>query len=256
MNKAFNFFLVFFTFCLASINASAQKVTEGDLFVLKGQVVNGENDETLPLVTVYNKTMQQGVTSNTSGVFSIKFHLGDSIVFQSLGFDNFVWKEDAVVTDELYVTIRMQPKTYELKSVDVTAFRTAEDFKKHILAMDMPEEKKLEIPGLEMIRAEPSGEGKVAISGPISFFYDKFSRRANDQRKFLITKTSYEKQQMLSVKLAEVVKKIIEVEDPEVLEEFIGFCNLHDSFIENANEYELIVAVNKCYDEFKVFKDN
>ncbi|MDQ3393172.1 MAG: carboxypeptidase-like regulatory domain-containing protein [Bacteroidota bacterium] len=233
----------------------AQNSIHEEKYLLKGIILNAENKETLPLVTVYNKGMQQGVTSNASGIFSINYQQGDSIVFQSMGFHQLVLMGNPDSLGLSSYTVEMSPKTYELKTVDVTAFRTAEDFKKHILAMDMPEEK-LRIPGLEMIRSEPSGEGKMVISGPVSFLYDKLSRRAIDHRKFLSTKANYEKQQLLSIKYKEVIKKIINIEDPEELEEFIGYCKLEDAFIESANEYEMIVAVNKCYDEYKISKDN
>ncbi|MDQ3534667.1 MAG: carboxypeptidase-like regulatory domain-containing protein [Bacteroidota bacterium] len=251
-----NTFFWLAVFYLISLKAVAQKNIDREQYLLKGLIVNQENDEPLPLVTVYNITKKSGVTSDYSGKFSIKFQPGDSIIFQSLGFENLVWSTFIVSSEELYETIRMQQKTYELKSVDVTAFRTAEDFKKHILAMDMPEEKKLEIPGLNMVRPEDfSGEGKIVISGPISFLYDKFSRRAIDYKRFLVTKAGYERQQMLALKYnKEVVKKIIKVEDPDELEEFMDFCNLQDAFIDSANEYDLIVAVNNCYDEFKLTK--
>lgn len=234
----------------------AQNSPEGALYLLKGHIINQENDEPVPLVTVYNKMRQRGITSDVSGKFLINFQPGDSIIFQSLGFENFVWSVDEVNTNELNVVIRMQPKTYELKSVDVIAFKTAEDFKKHILSMDMPEEKKLEIPGLDIVKQENYGEGKMVISGPVSFLYNSFSRRAIQQRQFLVTKANYEKQQLIASKYKEVVKKIIKVEDEEQLEEFMAFCKLQDSFIESANEYDLIVAVNKCYDEFKLTKNN
>lgn len=248
-----SFFLLLFS--LLCFSAFAQN--EGESYLLMGQVVNLENDEPLPFVTVYNKDQQKGVTSDTTGIFSIRYQVGDSIIFQTLGYDNFVLKTDDRTVEELSTTIKMQQKTYELRSVDITAFRTAEDLKNHIMEMEMPEEEKIEIPGLEMVRREVvAGDGVFRTSGPISALYNTFGRRAKEHRKYLVAKEGYDTQQRLDQKYnVEVVKKILKVDDPKELDEFMSFCKLQDSFIESANEYELIVAVNNCYDEFKLLKN-
>lgn len=230
----------------------------GEPFLIKGLILNSENETPVPFVTVYNTTFHRVSSSDSSGFFTISANQGDSLVFTSLGYEKLItiWEAGGDPTQPYIVNII--PKVYELQSVDIHAFRTEEAFKRHILAMEIPEEEKLTIPGMEFVQPAPSnGEGGVAISGPISYLSNQFSRRAKEHRKFLAAKEAYNSQNAIARKYnPEFVKNITKLEDPQELEKFMEFCKLEDSFIERANEYELIVAVNNCYIEYNQKKEN
>ncbi len=221
---------------------------------VRGQVVNVENNEPVSFVLVYNSASNTGASSDSLGRFQLPMQQGDSIIFSSLGFDKLLYIAQANdLSKKVDLMVALNIRTYELSGVDVFAFKSEEDFKKHILSMDIPEEEKpIEIPGVTYSRAAfPPGEGGIAFSGPISGLYDKYSRRGKSHAKYREAKRAYEVKELVANKLnSEVVQEITGLEGEE-LEAFLNFCKLSDAFVTNANDYELIVAVHDCFKEYK-----
>lgn len=242
---------------LSGANVYSQRAS--DNFLLKGIILNSENETPVPFVTIYNTTLLRVSSSDSTGNFIINAKQGDSLAFTSLGFEKQVIVLEKGENQNQNFIVKLIPKVYELQSVDIHAFKTEEAFKRHILAMEIPEEEKLAIPGMEYVQPFPSGsgEGGVTITGPISYLSNQFSRRAKEHRKYLAAKEAYNYQNALAKKYnPEFVKNITKLEDPQELEKFMKFCKLEDSFIEKANEYELILAVNDCYNEYTQKQEN
>lgn len=251
MSRLFPFI---FIISLFACSFSMAQIIDSEPIQLSGQVINQEDKTPVPYVLIYNQNTQKGTSSDSLGYFSIRINPQDSIVFSSMGFEKHVFVlKSPPAASETEVLIKLNIKTYELSSVDIFAFKTEEEFKKYILAMEIPEEESLDIPGLEYRGpARPAGAGGgLVISGPISFLSSNFSRRAKAHKKYLQAKEAYDYNDLVESKFnSEVVKEITGLQGEE-LTEFMQFCKLPDKFIVSANDYELIVAVHDCYKEFK-----
>ena len=217
---------------------------------LSGVIVN-EADEPLPFVTVTNLTTRQGVVSNEEGFFYITFPAHDTLQLSAVNYEAYsMYFGDTAQATNYDLKIRLSEKTYQLENVTVFAFRDEAAFKRAILALDdIPEEpEKIVIPGTYQ---GPRIEKKASAASPISFIYDRFSKRAKYERKVQQAKRDAKYQKTLAKKYNRaMVEKITGLNDSR-LDEFILFCQLKDEFIERSNEYDIILAINQCYRDFE-----
>ena len=217
---------------------------------LSGIIVN-EADEPLPFVTVTNLATQQGVVSNQEGFFYLTFPAHDTLQLSAVNYEAYtVYFGDTAQATNYDLKVRLSEKTYQLESVTVFAFRDEAAFKRAVLALDdVPEEsEKIVIPGTYQ---GPRIEKRASAASPISFLYDRFSKRAKYERRVQQAKQETKYQKSLAKKYNRgMVEKITDLHH-EQLDEFILFCQLKDEFIEQANEYDIILAINRCYRDFE-----
>ena len=120
--------------------------------------------------------------------------------------------------------------------------------KQRILSTEVEEEEKVIIPGSAQGPPRPVDPG---LGSPISFLQSKFSRRIRKRQEFLRKRPELQRRQKaLSRYNPEYVQEITGIEDEKELEEFMEFCELTDDLIANINDYDFIVAINKCYKDF------
>ncbi len=219
---------------------------------LSGTIVN-ENDEPIPFVTVTNTHEQNGVVSDDEGFFLITFDKNDTLELSAVGFKKHqIYLGDTATADNYDLNIRLSEKTYQLENVTVFAFKDEEAFKKAILALDeddLPKENpKIVVPGSYN---GPRTEKRPSLASPLSFVFDRFSKRARYEREAREAAQAYAHQKLLSKKFnRDLVGKITGLKDRE-LDDFMLFCQLADSFVDESNEYDIILAIDQCYRDFK-----
>lgn len=244
------YLLVFLWTILGFVQAFGQLRPDNAPIRLSGIIVN-EADEPLPFVTVTNLTTRQGVVSNEEGFFYITFPAKDTLQLSAINYEAYsLYFGDTAQATNYDLKIHLSEKTYQLENVTVFAFRDEAAFKRAILALDdIPEEPgKIVIPGTYQ---GPRLEKKASAASPISFIYDRFSKRARYERKVQQAKRDAKYQKTLAKKYNRaMVEKITGLNDSR-LDEFILFCQLKDEFIERANEYDIILAINQCYRDFE-----
>lgn len=157
---------------------------------------------------------------------------------------------DTAQANNYDLKIRLSERTYQLENVTVFAFRDEAAFKKAILALDdIPEEpEKIIIPGtFQGTPTQPS----ASPASPISFIYDRFSKRAKYERQVRQAQRDAAYQKTLAKKYNRTMVGEITGLVDEQLDEFMLFCRFKDKFIERSNEYDIILAINRCYDDFQ-----
>jgi hypothetical protein len=233
---------------LIALGALAQSTPEGSIKV-SGNIVD-DQDQPLSFATVTNLTTETGVISDEDGFFYLTFQRNDTIRISSVGYEPaFLYFGDTAQANNYDLQIRMSEQTYELENVTVFAFKDVESFKRAILALDdLPEESPdVVIPGsYEGPRREP----KASPLNPVSFIAERFNKRAKYERMARQAQQDYERRQRLSRKYnREMVGKITGLTD-ESLDEFMIFCQFEEDFIERSNQYDLVLAINRCYTDF------
>ena len=220
-------------------------------FMFSGKVIDKENLEVLPGVHILNANKRRGTVSDIDGNFYIKALEADTLIFSYVGYNqHFLILKDSI-RDELQapVVIRLSKSLVELESVKVFAYKNERDFKNAILELELPEDKpvKTQIPGYYYGPQKPV---KPGISSPISLLANKFGKRAKRERQFNEAKRRDEYKRYLNSKYnKEIVSRITGLQDQE-LDDFMQHCTLSEKFIDDANEYEIIVAINRCYKDF------
>ncbi len=241
-------FLLIIGFCSFAFWATAQNSPEGSI-KLSGNIINDE-DQPLSFATVTNLTTETGVISNEEGFFYLTFQQNDTIRISSVGFEPaFIYFGDTAQANNYDLQIRMSEQTYELENVTVFAFKDVESFKRAILEMDdVPEESpKVVVPGSY---DGPRREPKASPLNPVSFIASQFSRRAKYERMAREAKQDYDRRQRLSRKYnREMVGEITGLTDGS-LDDFMIFCRFEDDFIERSSQYDLVLAINRCYTDF------
>lgn len=233
--------------CLAN-NSVAQQTQKTSLF---GKVVDAENEEHLPGVHVVNKNQFKGTVSDIDGNFSITLYVGDSIFFTFVGYQPqyFIFDTANQWMVEDILVIALSPSVIELAPVNIFAYKTERDFKNAVIALQLPNETtpQLTVPGYYYGPPKPVNAG---AGSPISFLVGKFGKQAKQEKRFKAAKKKLAYRKFIDTKYNKDLVSQITGLQALALEEFMDQCTLSDSFIENANEYDIIVAINDCFKEY------
>lgn len=243
------FIIVLWGLSLLAGSAWAQSVPAGSTIRLSGNIVE-DQDQPLSFATVTNLTTETGVISDEDGFFYLTFEREDTIRISSVGFEPaLLYFGDTAQANNYDLQIRMSEKTYELENVTVFAFKDEESFKRAVLSLDISEEDpEIVIPGsYEGPRRDP----KASPLNPVSYVFERFSRRAKYERQARQAQQDYQHRKQLARKYnRDMVGEITGLTDGE-LDEFMIFCRFENDFVERSSQYDLILAINQCYDNFK-----
>ncbi len=235
---------------LFALTGQAQSLIDSTAIKLSGVIVD-DADEPLPFVTVTNLNTHRGVVSNEEGFFYITFSAEDTLQLSAVNYEPYtLYFGDTAQADDYDLKIRLSERTYQLENVTVFAFRDEAAFKKAVLALDdLPEEpEKIVVPGT--FQGTPT-KRSASISSPISFVFERFNKRAKYERQLQKAQQKEAYQKGLAQKYnREMVGEITGLAD-EQLDEFMLFCEIKDAFIERSNEYDIILAINRCYQDFQ-----
>lgn len=228
---------------------------EANTILIDGVVID-ENGEAAPFVNIANISSNLGTASNSEGRFAIVMGQEDSLLFSSIGFKQYLFTlTESVKTKQLDITIQLNTTSLELAPVKVFAYRDERALKQAILDLNVPEEKneRIRIPGVkygERREVKPGING-LGISGPISIIQNMFSKKAKEIKKYAkVTKEHHSwKYNVYDKYNPTIVKEITGLPEDEV-DDFMKFCEIGDSFIRLSNQYEIVVAVQQCYDNY------
>ena len=244
--KFFGFVVLLIALPLLSWSQS----TPSNDIALSGVIVN-ETGEALPFVTITNLATQTGVVSDEEGFFFINFDKKDTLRLSSVGYQSYqLYFGDTAQANNYDLKIRLSEQTYQLENVTIFAFKDEESFKRAILAMDdlPPEEPKIVVPGSYQ---GPRRKVRPSPANPISFIFDRFSKRARYEREAYKAQQAYAHQKVLDKKYnRDKVGKITGLTD-EKLDRFMLFCQVENDYIERSSEYDIILTINHCYEDFQ-----
>lgn len=227
------------------------QVADDNTISLSGTLID-QKSEPVPYVTVTNISNQKGVVSDEEGFFYIQFDRQDTLELSAVGYKKYqIHLGDTATANNYDLVIRLSEKTYQLENVTVFAYKDEEAFKKAILALDESDLPKqtpvVKIPGAY---EGPRMEKRPGALSPVSFIYDRFSKRAKYERQVRKAEQEYEYQKILSKKYnRDLVGEITGLTDQD-LDKFMRYCRIEDEFIARSNEYDIILAINQCYEDF------
>lgn len=208
-----------------------------------------QTHEPIPSVNIY--TNQYGTVSDIDGNFSFKLNPQDTIRFSFVGYETYLLHlSDSMQTEKLEVEILLKPSLQELGEVTVHSFMSERDFKDAVIAYKLPNEKKVrKMAGFYY--GPPKPVKAKAFSSPISYIINKFGKQAKQAKNFEKQKSIYEHQKYLRSKYNKDIVANITGLNGDELDDFMHFCKLSDALIEAANEYDMALAINKCFEDFK-----
>lgn len=136
-------------FCLIVSQNFSQQIDTNLIF--KGQLISKVNKMPVPNLTVYNKRLGIGTTTDIVGNFSIYFNIGDTIVCRGM-----LYEKEVFIIPTSYVnqrlSIELKKKNIFLKKKVVYPWPSKEQFESEFLNL------KLETPVLDSVKSHLSSK--------------------------------------------------------------------------------------------------
>jgi len=186
---------------------------------------------------VVNQQSGNGTFATAGGTFSLIAGRTDTILVTAR--DYAIKKlcfRDSVVKTHYNVNVQLDSLHYELQEVYVHQRRSLPEIDKDKSTLG-------QIPNTDINK-------EVGAMSPISALYERFSRIEQSKRKVALLEDDEKKRQVLKDLFHLYIKFDIIKLDDDAFDNFIDYCNFSGSFIKNATDYELIMAVKQKYDRY------
>ncbi|MEM6720638.1 MAG: carboxypeptidase-like regulatory domain-containing protein [Bacteroidota bacterium] len=251
MKKVYTLLLLF----LAVSTLSAQE----EMKKLYAKVVNDADDKPMKTVHVVNLTTIKGVITNEKGEFEIDAKADDVLFFSFLGFKSIKVR---VTNDMLKYkgssTIRMTELAFALEKVVLTPYQLTGYLEIDAKNVPIRPNYRYRIAGLstgyEAGEKAPGAISSVlgAIFNPADFLQNLFGKKPQQMRKLRRMKEDDKIRDLLSSKFdRQMLRELLQVERVDI-DEILSLCNYSKTFITNANDLQVLDAINDCYEEYKV----
>ena len=237
-------------FLLIASATFAQQSPEDSQIRVSGHIID-QQDQPVPFATVSIGQSGRGVVSDDEGFFFINFPVSDTLILSTVAHQTqYLYFGDTATTDNYDLKIRLNEEAYELESVTVFAFKDEYAFKKAILEMDdLPEENEtVHIPGSY---DGPRREVKPGISSPVSMIANIFNKRARYEREAREKIVALQRTNALAQQYNRALVREVTGLQEDKLDSFLTYCQMKDIFKARPNEYEVILAINQCYADFR-----
>ncbi len=229
---------------------------QNKVILLKGKVVNAIDEDPLYLVHIINKRTLKGTITNENGYFEIEMLETDTIYFSIIGFKNYTFTQPKDREPYKEISIRLVEEITSLNDVELKALNLTGDIETDVKNMEFEEKKPLSVPGYKTKEDLIAEFGSLdspepGVMQPVDFLYSIFGKRPKQLRKLkTLEDADREKEIMMKRYDREIVKKLTGLERAE-LEKLARLCNLSTRFINEANDFDFLNAVEKCYEDYK-----
>ena len=262
--------LVIFTLAFASTDLQGQEIR------LSGRVIDVDSLQPLPSVHIFRQSDSLGTISSENGYFSIILQPTDSLIFSAVNYERkAIAIPDSLRKGRPYLEVEMKLRTILLKEVVVNAYLNPAAVNQYLENLDRlkqgknksdPKQDQLDYKGRQGTQpkhtvgfgSSTSPSGGTAIEGALTGLANLFNKRAKQQKRI--------KQLLEAEKLTDAAKAYDDFIDSkfnvEVIQEatglegialdrFVAYCQLSNTFVYQATEYELLVAILRKLDSFQ-----
>lgn len=209
------------------------------LVSLSGRSFDKES-RNLPIgsLMIINKRTNSGTFADVEGKFTLNILQSDTLIFSAIGFRvKKVCLKDSIARKHYIIEVPLQKISYELKEVSVFADRSLNEIQKDIDRLGKMN--------------TYSVTGVNAIESPITALYERFSKIGKAKQKVSKWENEDLKRDILKDLFRVYIKfDVIELNDDQ-FDDFIRYLNLSDEFIQNATQFELVMAIKGRYESYK-----
>ena len=225
---------------------------------VKGVVINASEGNALESVNIVNLNQVLGTSTNAKGEFELRAKPNDTLHFSYLGFKSIKVR---VTNDWIKYgtsTIQLTELALALEEVVINDFKLTGVLEVDILQVPINTNYRYSISGLPTTGYEAGNRSnsvtKVlgAIFNPADFLYKMFGRNPNEMKKLKQMKQDDEIRNLLASRFDREMLTVLLQVDRVDLDEIVRQCNYSASFINSANDLQILDAISECYEEYKV----
>lgn len=253
--KLFKHFLFFLILSGTTSLSIAQVDTK-----VRGVVVDAADGKPMESVNIVNINEVKGTTTNLKGEFEIRAKANDTLHLSYLGYKSIrVRVTNDWITFGNSTTIELTELALALEEVVINQLKLTGYLKVDIDQVPINTGYRYSISGLPSTGYEAgnrasNGINKVlgAIFNPADFLHRMFGKQPNELRKLRKMKEDDEIRNLLANKFDREMLMVLLQVDRVDLDEIVRQCNYSASFIQNANDLQILDAISECYEEYKV----
>ena len=229
-----------------------------DTAPFKAVVINAQTQQPLQSVHVINLNQVVGTISNEKGEFIIPAAVNDTLYLSYLGFK----AQKIRVTNDLLKysdnKIALTELAYALEEVVVRPYQLTGYLEIDVRNLPINTGYQYSISGLpvsyESGRKSPGAVSKVlgAILNPADLLRNLFGKQPRQMRKLRLIKEDDRIRDLLASKFdRETLRELLQLEKVDI-EDILTNCSYSESFIQTANDLQILDALSSCYEEYKV----
>ncbi|SHG23995.1 carboxypeptidase-like regulatory domain-containing protein [Flagellimonas flava] len=249
--------LIFFSFVFLNGFSQSEDTTavEGELVA---KVVNAQSGFPMESVHIINLNKVVGTITNQEGKFTIPAAVNDTLYFTFLGFKS----EKVRVTSDMFkfedTEIALTELAYALEEVIVRPYQLTGYLEIDVKNLPINNAYQYSISGLQKSyeggSKSPSAVTKVlgAILNPADLLRNLFGKKPRQMRKLQQMKQDDDIRNLLASKFdRETLTELLQLEKVDI-EDILNNCNYSRSFINTANDLQILDAISSCYEEYRV----
>ena len=248
--------IIFITLSISTLTFSQQQIE-----IVKGNVQSETSKSVLQNVHVLNLTKVKGTITSSEGEFEIQAKVNDTLYFSYIGYKPL----KVVVTNDLIRfdnnTIELTELAFALEEIIIKPYQLTGYLEIDVKNAPVNTSTRYRIIGLpnlgyEAGRRSRSGISKVigSIFNPADFLNNLFKKKTAKMDKLRLMREDREIKNLLSTKFdREVLVQLLGVDKIDI-DEILRNCNFSDTFIKQANDLQIMEAINECYDEYKLLQ--
>ena len=245
--------LALFLIFLAALPALAQQR-------ISGTIVNDNTLLPVPGATVINLNTVRGAVSDDKGYFEIEASVNDTLHISLIGFATLKVR----VTNDWVKTkstkILMTEKAIALEEVIVQPYKLTGYLEVDAKHIPIRENYRYAIAGInqgyEAGEYSPGAFGKVlgSIFNPADALYNFFGKKPKELKKLREMKKDDNVRNLLASKYdRETICALLGIQKSDI-PEILARCNYSESFVQTANDLQIMDAISACYEEYKILK--
>ena len=250
-------YFVAFLFLFLSTHLVAQDTT---LKKVTGTITNENTLLPLSNVNIINMNKAKGTITDTRGYFEIEAALNDTLHITMIGFQSLRVRVTNDWIKNGTTRIQLTEKAIALEEVVIKRYDLTGYLEVDSKLIPEKENYRYSISGLpqayEMGENSPKAFSRVvnSIFNPADMLYNFFGKKPKELNKLKAMKKDDTVRNLLETKYdRETIALLLGVEKKDIAE-ILQHCSYSDSFIQTANDLQILDAISQCYEEYRVLK--
>ena len=251
-------YFVVFLFLILSATAFSQ--VKEPSHKVNAIIISVTTKQPLVGVNIINVNKVRGATTDLDGYFEIDVQVNDTLHVTSLGFQSLRVRVTNDWIKDITTKIQLTEKAIALEEVVIRPFNLTGYLEVDTKIIPVKENFRYSISGLtqgyEAGQYSPNAFGRVlgSIFNPADVLYNFFGKNPKELRKLKEMKKDDTVRNLLESKFdREMIAVLLGVDKNEIAE-ILQRCNYSESFIQTANDLQIMDAISGCYEEYKVLK--